>query len=132
MPEASRSLKIYRLLLKLYPATFREEYAAPMEREFRDELAESHNAWALAVLWLRLLWDLAKSIPLQLAREILQDTRHTLRMWFKNPGNTGFAILALAIGIGANTGMFSVVNALVLRSLPFQDPSRSWRRSIRI
>lgn len=125
MPEAaSLSLKLYRLLLKLYPATFREQYAVPMERAFRDELAESHNVWALAVLWLRLFSDLAKSIPLQLMREFLQDTRHTLRMWVKSPASTGFAILALAIGIGANTGMFSVVNALVLRSLPFQDPSR--------
>jgi hypothetical protein len=118
MPEASLFLKLYRLLLKLYPATFREEYAVPMERAFRDELAESHNIWALAALWLRLLSDLAKSIPLQLMREIRQDTRHTLRLWVKTPGNTAFAMLALAIGIGANTGVFSVVNALVLRSLP--------------
>jgi predicted permease len=124
MPEAPHALRLYRLLLKLYPATFREQYAAPMERAFRDELAESDNVWALAVLWLRLFSDLARSIPIQLAREIFQDTRHTLRLWVKSPGNTGFAILALAIGIGANTGMFSVVNALVLRSLPFEDPSR--------
>jgi putative ABC transport system permease protein len=124
MREPPRSLKLYRWLLRLYPATFREEYAVPMERAFRDELAESHNVWALAVLWLRLLSDLAKSIPLQLMREVRQDTRHTLRLWVKSPGNTAFAILALAIGIGANTGVFSVVDALVLRSLPFQDPSR--------
>jgi predicted permease len=124
MREPPPSLKLYRLLLRLYPATFREEYAVPMERAFRDELAESQNVWALAGLWLRLLSDLAKSIPLQLMREVRQDTRHTLRLWVKSPGNTAFAILALAIGIGANTGVFSVVNALVLRSLPFQDPSR--------
>jgi putative ABC transport system permease protein len=124
MREPPLSLKLYRLLIRLYPATFREEYAVPMERAFRDELAESNNFWALAVLWLRLLSDLAKSIPLQLMREVRQDTIHTLRLWVKSPGTTAFAILALAIGIGANTGVFSVVNALVLRSLPFQDPSR--------
>ncbi len=60
----------------------------------------------------------------QLTREVAQDARHTLRLWVRRPWHTGFAILALAIGIGANTGVFSVVNALLLRSLPFQDPSR--------
>lgn len=124
MPEPPLSLKLYRLLLTFYPATFREEYAVPMERAFQDELAESHNLWALAVLWARLLSDLGKSIPRQMAREARQDARHTVRIWAKSPGNIAFAILALAIGIGANTGMFSVINALILRSLPFHDPSR--------
>jgi predicted permease len=124
MPDTPISLKLYRLLLKLYPSGFRDDYAAPMEREFRDELAESSGAFALATLWLKLLADLVISIPLQFSREVFQDARHTLRLWAKRPWHTGFAILALAIGIGANTGVFSVVNALLLRSLPFHDPSR--------
>jgi putative ABC transport system permease protein len=57
-----------------------------------------------------------------LSREVKQDAGHTLRLWARRPWHTGFAILALAIGIGANTGVFSVVNALLLRSLPFQNP----------
>src|ERR1022692_3268406 len=56
--------------------------------------------------------------------QVALDARHTLRLWARRPWHTGFAILALAIGIGANTGVFSVVNALLLRSLPFQDPGR--------
>src|SRR5260370_11569878 len=56
------------------------------------------------------------------AREVTQDVKHTLRLWARRPWHTGFAILALAIGIGANTGVFSVVNALLLRSLPFHSP----------
>jgi putative ABC transport system permease protein len=60
----------------------------------------------------------------QFAHGVIQDARHTLRLWARRPWHTGFAILALAIGIGANTGVFSVVNALLLRSLPFQDPGR--------
>ena len=124
MPSTPLSLKLYRVLLKLYPAGFRDDYAGPMEREFRDELAESSGGFALAKLWVRLLTDLAVSIPLQFSRELSQDARHTLRLWANRPGQTGFAILALAIGIGANTGVFSVVNALLLRSLPFHDPSR--------
>ena len=124
MPEPSFSRKLYRGLLHLYPAAFREEYAVPMEREFLDELAEARSGYAIAKLWLQLLADLAISVPAQLTREISQDARHTFRLWSKRPWQTGFAILALAIGIGANTGVFSVVSALLLRSLPFHDPSR--------
>src|SRR3954466_9231345 len=62
--------------------------------------------------------------PLQLAREAAQDARHTVRLWGRRPWHTAFAILALAIGIGASTGVFSVVNALLLRALPFQEPER--------
>ena len=124
MPDAPLSLKLYRWLLKLYPAGFRENYAAPMEREFRDELAESNGPYAVARLWIRLLLDLVASVPLQFSREVSQDARHTLRLWTNRPWQTGFAIVALAIGIGANTGVFSVVNALLLRSLPFREPSR--------
>ncbi len=124
MPDEPFSLKLYRRLLKLYPAGFRENYAEPLEREFRDELNESTGAAALGILWIRLIADLAISVPLQFSREVAQDARHTLRLWARRPWHTGFAILALAIGIGANTGVFSVVNALLLRSLPFQDPGR--------
>jgi putative ABC transport system permease protein len=55
---------------------------------------------------------------------VSQDVGHTLRLWTSRPWHTGFAIAALAVGIGANTGVFSVVNALLLRSLPFHEPSR--------
>jgi putative ABC transport system permease protein len=55
---------------------------------------------------------------------MFQDLRYTLRLWSRSPWHAGFAIAALAIGIGANTGVFSVVNALLLRSLPFQQPDR--------
>jgi predicted permease len=118
------SLRLYRRMSKLYPAGFRENYAEPLEREFRDELNESAGAAALGILWIRLIADLAVSVPVQFSSEVTLDARHTLRLWARRPWHTGFAILALAIGIGANTGVFSVVNALLLRPLPFRDPER--------
>jgi predicted permease len=123
MPDAPFSLRLYRWLLKLYPAGFRENYAGPLEREFRDELNESTGTGGRAMLWIRLIADLAISVPLQFSHEVSQDARHTFRLWVRRPWHTGLAILALAIGIGANTGVFSVVNALLLRSLPFHDPA---------
>jgi len=55
---------------------------------------------------------------------VFKDLRYTLRLWSRSPRYAGFAIAALAIGIGANVGVFSVVNALLLRSLPFPQPDR--------
>ena len=74
-------------------------------------LAKPDVLKALAGVWIRL------------PRKVFLDLRHPVRLWVNRPWQVGFAIAALAIGIGANTGV-GVVNALLLRSLPFHEPDR--------
>jgi putative ABC transport system permease protein len=98
MPNHSRSVRFYRRLIELYPAAFH--------------------------VWFFALANLFVSIPVQVIREALQDGRYTFRLWARHPLHTLFTIAALAIGIGATTGGFTVVNTLLLSSLPFHDPER--------
>lgn len=116
------SVGLYRLLLKLYPARFREEYQGPMERQFRDEYRDASTTGERTRLWTTALLDVVRQAPVQLISEVRQDLRYTVRVYRKRSMRGALAIVALALAIGGSTGVFGVVNAVLIRSLPFADP----------
>ena len=134
----------YRLILRTYPHEFRERFGSDLEVDFVQMIEARGRGYA----WRRVLSDLVRAVPLtttdamaerartarvtgpimprgeSFMRSMLFDLRHGLRSLIKAPGFTTVTVLTLALAIGANSAIFSLVNAVLLRPVGYADPDR--------
>ena len=154
--------RAFRLLLALFPPSFRAEFGDAMLEFFRDRLAgarAAHGAKGVADSWLAATQDVARQAPLawidaarstlrstlrvararlvrrppddplHISRQrdwmlstILQDLRYGMRGIARSPGFSLVVVLTLALGLGANAAIYSVVRGVILKPLPYARP----------
>src|SRR6476659_10807776 len=114
-------LRLYRC----WPVTSRHEEQRKWIRWWRCATNEQRERAKRKEQSAKSTYHLALRSSLQDRRiEMLHDLRYGLRMLLKRPGVTLIAVLSLALGIGANTAIFSLIDAVMLKSLPIHEPDR--------
>ncbi|MEJ2238369.1 MAG: hypothetical protein P8X82_08745, partial [Gemmatimonadales bacterium] len=142
-----------RLLLFVYPRRFRERFGDELIQALeasRDRRSGHHTGFRALYSHSLDIWNVvqgglaerARSISKRVATfasgkprspqlrkeaimlRLAQDLRFAVRTHFKQPGVTAIVVVTVGLGVGANTAMFSIVNGVILRQLPFEGPER--------
>ncbi len=150
LPALNMGERLYRALLHLYPSRFRRDFERDLIEAFRDQRRDAaQRRWSLAAFYLSVVHDLLTQAIAERASSIwsilrkpsgrdreeslmfdvhrilpFSELRHATRRLLRVPSFSITTVLVLALGIGATTAVFSVVNGVLLRPLPYADPQR--------
>jgi putative ABC transport system permease protein len=116
----------YRQLLRCFPFDFQREFGSEMSDVFRQQQVDAKQEGRIAMtsLWADTIRGFMTTAPREHLTMLRQDAAYAIRMMRRTPIFTAAAILALGLGIGANTAIFGLLNAVFLNPLPVREPSR--------
>jgi len=132
MPDPVHSLRLYRALLRLYPAQFLQEYEREILLTFRTEWLRESNAAGRWFYFVRAASAILFNSPLEHVQMLTNDLRYALRTFRRSLPLTVVAVATLALGMGVNSALFSVVKGVLLDALPYGKPDqlvRVWVRN---
>jgi putative ABC transport system permease protein len=118
--------RVFRAILRLFPAEFRAEFGGEMSKDFGQEFADArrHRHGSMALLWLRTLSDFVRRAPAEHADVLRRDLTYAARLLVRRRWLSAITFVTLAAGIGLNTTVFSLVDAILLRPLPVPESAR--------